>query len=435
MDALGRFRLRRELGTGPCAIVYEAHDGERPCALRVLKDEVLPADSGARAGLIMALAGLKATAHPSVVKVLDAGEEEGSIFVATELMGCPTLAQWMSEQSKLGEGQAVLFLRQAAQALDRMRDLGYCHGNLHPGNVFVVSAAKVKIADFAIDRLIEEPPDISVFEEQGALSGTADGAEWATAQELLSKKALLATEESLAADLTSLAALMLGMLGVDVPEREQDSDLNRYREQLRATVQNALTGSEAGVDVHTVDIVRRLLTPSSFTSPGEVVVELAGAMLLRHPRAPTPCLQESMRADEAGGTELEEERVEVRAMPMQDPEDELEPLEFRGDPRTAAFTPFFEWDNRRGGRFFVIYDGERLTIGRDPEVSDVTLMDPAASRRHCTVSKEGGVVRFDDLGSSNGTYLNDERVEGGEMTVGDCLRIGATRLFMSLTSR
>ncbi|KPK58543.1 MAG: hypothetical protein AMK73_09195 [Planctomycetes bacterium SM23_32] len=89
-------------------------------------------------------------------------------------------------------------------------------------------------------------------------------------------------------------------------------------------------------------------------------------------------------------------------------------------------------DDRRSGRFFLLYEGERLTVGRDPDVCDITLMDPAVSRKHCSLSKEGGRVRVEDLGSSNGTFVNDNRVETAELRRGDKLRFGTTRVYTSL---
>jgi pSer/pThr/pTyr-binding forkhead associated (FHA) protein len=95
-------------------------------------------------------------------------------------------------------------------------------------------------------------------------------------------------------------------------------------------------------------------------------------------------------------------------------------------------TAFFVWTDRRSGRFFVLRDGEQITLGRDADVCDVALMDPAASRTHCSLSKEGGVIRITDTGSSNGTFVNEERVQKAEIRPGDRLRIGTTRVYLSL---
>jgi pSer/pThr/pTyr-binding forkhead associated (FHA) protein len=70
------------------------------------------------------------------------------------------------------------------------------------------------------------------------------------------------------------------------------------------------------------------------------------------------------------------------------------------------------------------YDLEnRLTIGRAPE-SDIHLPDPSVSWRHALVYVEDGKAVLEDLGSSNGTYLNEMRVDKALLSSGDTLRLG-----------
>ncbi len=53
-------------------------------------------------------------------------------------------------------------------------------------------------------------------------------------------------------------------------------------------------------------------------------------------------------------------------------------------------------------------DGE-LTVGRR-EPCDVTLRDDAVSARHARIARRNGAWQLEDLGSTNGTYLNGRRV-------------------------
>lgn len=64
-----------------------------------------------------------------------------------------------------------------------------------------------------------------------------------------------------------------------------------------------------------------------------------------------------------------------------------------------------------------------LTIGRD-DSCDIVIRDNSASRRHATVELDKGVFHVHDLGSTNGTLLNDERVEKSELRDGDYLHVG-----------
>ncbi len=47
------------------------------------------------------------------------------------------------------------------------------------------------------------------------------------------------------------------------------------------------------------------------------------------------------------------------------------------------------------------------------------------SRKHCRLTKDGETLRIEDLGSSNGTYHNGERVQEAELGPGDTLQIGS----------
>ena len=63
-------------------------------------------------------------------------------------------------------------------------------------------------------------------------------------------------------------------------------------------------------------------------------------------------------------------------------------------------------------------------LGRGDAV-DIHLEDPFASTRHARISWEGSTVMIEDLGSTNGTYLNEEPLTGpAPLHVGDRIRIG-----------
>lgn len=68
-----------------------------------------------------------------------------------------------------------------------------------------------------------------------------------------------------------------------------------------------------------------------------------------------------------------------------------------------------------------------ISIGRDPE-SDIYLDDVTVSRRHAEVHQVGGAYVVRDLGSLNGTYVDQERVEERQLMHGDELQIGKFRM-------
>src|SRR5437764_15251522 len=78
------------------------------------------------------------------------------------------------------------------------------------------------------------------------------------------------------------------------------------------------------------------------------------------------------------------------------------------------------------GREFAV--AESVTVGRDPS-SAIPIDDPEASRQHASITARGGGAVVEDLGSTNGTFVNNVRIEAArEVGPGDRIRIGLTVL-------
>lgn len=76
----------------------------------------------------------------------------------------------------------------------------------------------------------------------------------------------------------------------------------------------------------------------------------------------------------------------------------------------------------RSGMTFMLREGN-TTVGRHPE-SDIFLNDVTVSRHHCRFVTKGETLTVEDSGSTNGTYLNDERVDSAVLTAGDEVLVG-----------
>ena len=59
---------------------------------------------------------------------------------------------------------------------------------------------------------------------------------------------------------------------------------------------------------------------------------------------------------------------------------------------------------------FVIGKGPRV-IGREPPSRGIGIRDSEASREHASIALNGDAVWLEDLKSTNGTFVNDQRVE------------------------
>lgn len=71
----------------------------------------------------------------------------------------------------------------------------------------------------------------------------------------------------------------------------------------------------------------------------------------------------------------------------------------------------------------VVLGKDRTVIGRQ-EGCQLRIPIAGVSRTHCEIQIEGGSITVKDLGSSNGTYVNQERVTQQPLAPGDLISLG-----------
>ncbi|HEY6929203.1 MAG TPA: FHA domain-containing protein [Thermoanaerobaculia bacterium] len=104
---------------------------------------------------------------------------------------------------------------------------------------------------------------------------------------------------------------------------------------------------------------------------------------------------------------------------------------FAGKARDSGSSPRPEsswrlfWDDRETS----LPEGETI-LGRD-HLADICVHSEKISRRHARIVVEKDRIVLEDLGSKNGTYLRDERIEKPvRLADGDQFRIGATKILV-----
>ncbi|MEY4545942.1 MAG: hypothetical protein RL685_2137, partial [Pseudomonadota bacterium] len=89
---------------------------------------------------------------PHVVDVLDYGVEQGTPFLVMELLRGESLAARLRRAGPRSADETAQILLQAAQALERMHELGVVHRDLKPENIFLVEGGELdaKLLDFGV---------------------------------------------------------------------------------------------------------------------------------------------------------------------------------------------------------------------------------------------------------------------------------------------
>jgi hypothetical protein len=108
--------------------------------------------------------------------------------------------------------------------------------------------------------------------------------------------------------------------------------------------------------------------------------------------------------------------------------DETGPVPRRRAPeRAPGVEPRFEVVAAMGLEPGTVYDlSEGATMGR-ADGSEIPIDDPFASSVHARIFPRGQFMYIEDMGSTNGTYLNGRRLRSAErLKIGDTVRIGET---------
>ena len=91
--------------------------------------------------------------------------------------------------------------------------------------------------------------------------------------------------------------------------------------------------------------------------------------------------------------------------------------------------------NQKQPARFRAFSQPQVFLGRDPDC-DVRLVDPLVSARHALLSFHHGQWWLDDLGSSNGTRLNRDKVATATvLTTGDEIQCGHATVLISLAGQ
>ena len=152
-----RYELRTRLAEGASGIVYRAIDRavSTPDGVSIVAVKCLR-DPGFRLPNLFKLEAQRArrVEHASVARVLDAGEDaRAGEYLVFEYCEGATLEQWMTRRgARPAPAEAVALVLAIAEGVSAVHRAGFCHGDMHPGNVIVSRDGVPRLIDFGASR-------------------------------------------------------------------------------------------------------------------------------------------------------------------------------------------------------------------------------------------------------------------------------------------
>jgi hypothetical protein len=157
--ALGRYRLGPRIGAGGFGTVYEARDERLGRDVAV---KAIPADGRADDRARREAHAVARLDHPGIVSVFDAGEEDGTRFLVSELVRGSTLAQ-LETAGEVSDRDVLRIGLSLADALAHAHERGVIHRDVKPQNVMVPDRPRspygaAKLTDFGVAHLAGDEP-------------------------------------------------------------------------------------------------------------------------------------------------------------------------------------------------------------------------------------------------------------------------------------
>lgn len=169
MPVLDAYVIRREIGKGGMAVVYEAVEKSlnRVVALKVLNNEFAQDNDLIKRFVNEAQAAARLS-HPNIVQIYSIGQEKGVYYFAMENVRGESVESILAKNMKIPVSKGLDIIKQTVLALREAGRNNIIHRDIKPGNLLITEQGLVKVADFGLAAEIKE----LMMEKGGRIIGT-----------------------------------------------------------------------------------------------------------------------------------------------------------------------------------------------------------------------------------------------------------------------
>jgi serine/threonine-protein kinase len=405
-DLIGRtfggYELKEHVGAGGVASIYKGFDDKlsRWVAIKVVP---IQSSGGATEETMLARFRLEAQAiaalrHRNILTIYGYGEEEGYAYIVMEFVPGGSLKDRMEQRKILGWEQALTVIIPVAQALAFAHEHNIIHRDIKPANILMPQDDWPLLADFGLARM----------------------------------------EGSARPNLT-MPGQVLGTMAYAAPEQIQEGQI------------------DARIDIYSLGIVLYELLTAKLPFEGETSFDFLMARLTEPPRPVkqanadvpdifVPILNKALAQDPANRyqtmTEFCQDLIEARFKLRRGAQGGMQETTTSVIDTAQLADTKLSLKLTRSGEQIIKSSQSELIVGRAHKKStpDIDLgphdgAKAGVSRQHARFVKENGTWYLEDLGSTNGTFLNGGRIAPNKKTAikkGDTVRFGQIELEFGL---
>lgn len=155
---IGDFKVIKKLGQGGMGEVFLAHQIslDRQVALKVMAKQFCTQENFVKRFIREAQTMAKLD-HPNIVRGYAVGKsDDGSLYLAMELIKGKSMQDWMNEKGKLSIGDALHTTLLVADALKHAHEINLIHRDIKPDNILVTDKGIVKVSDMGLAKVTDE---------------------------------------------------------------------------------------------------------------------------------------------------------------------------------------------------------------------------------------------------------------------------------------
>ncbi len=152
-EQFGRYEIRELLGEGGMGTVFRAYDShlEREVALKIPRFGAAIDPATIRRFISEPKAAAQIDEHPNICTIYDAGEIEGTYYIAMRLIRGPSLAS-LIEEGTIDPCEAAEIVQKVSLALATVHAAGIIHRDIKPSNVMIDESGEPLLMDFGLAR-------------------------------------------------------------------------------------------------------------------------------------------------------------------------------------------------------------------------------------------------------------------------------------------